>query len=202
MREFLRLAILSPLVQLRRILSEADLRASDTCMLHEFRVINTSDRVSSPVAFAAVEAALDVLHTHDARLLRSIRRVMPRIAIAAQSGSVYWSHVNVCALSDMTIQRQPPAWVASVVVHESVHARLWRRGVRTTAANRARVESSCINQQQQFLSRIPGTEAWIEHLENELADGTWYEPEARKRAIVDRLVALETPQWIVRLFAR
>lgn len=182
---------------LHKGLREIDLRLTKRRQIHGFAVHHASVRLPSERAFAAVSAALAVIHVHDPRRYRSLPRYMPRIVIAAQSDTVYWRNVRACALSDKQLIEQPPVWIASGIVHEAVHARLHQRGFRQNATRRPREEALCVREEIRFLQRIPSTEPIIAHLHSELARGSWYSEESRQLAVIDRMEALEAPRWII-----
>jgi hypothetical protein len=185
------------------ILTEIDLRLSEKRVIHGIAVYNTSDRTPADESFMAVTASLSVIDQYDQRRLTAIRRDLRRIVVAAQSRTVYWRFARACALSDTSLSTQPTLWTASVLVHEATHARFHRRGIEPTSMKtRARIERTCVREQVRFLMRIPGSEVYIQHLEREVAEGTWFNEGERKAATIDRLRSLDAPAWLIRWMER
>ena len=195
------LIVRATLSAVQRLLTEADLKRSPSEELCGIPVYHTSDRFSAEPCLRSVHAALLCLERHDPRRLKSARRFLRRIVIAAQSGNVYWRHSHACVISDLQLSRQPAAWIASAIVHESVHARLHSLGfVPGNLEQRKRQETLCANEEIRFLRNVPDSHAIIAHIRAELAAGEWFSDRSRRQQTVDRLTALEAPGWLVRRF--
>jgi hypothetical protein len=188
---------------LRKVLTALDLRSSASVTMHGITVFNTSDRCDADTVFSSVDVALNTLKKFDRRRLGVAQQHLRRIVVAAQSTNAYWRHAHACVLSDTKLPEQPPVWTASVIVHEAVHARLYRCGIEPRDPTmRARIEALCVKEQIRFLKRIPDSEAMIDHLRSELAAGDWFTSNGRRRATIDRLRALDAPSWLVRWMER
>jgi hypothetical protein len=98
--------------------------------------------------------------------------------------------------------------VAMTIVHETMHARLHRRGITVTDDNRARIERVCIRAERAFAERalaggVSDADAGIRDADRRLA---WPPQVYSRTAWLSRqiLAAIEVgiPRWILRLFAR
>jgi len=187
----------------QRAVTSADLKRSASTVLCGITVYHATDRFSPASMYSAVHTALLFLEAHDSRRLKAARRYLRCIVVAAQPHTVYWRHSRACALSDVQLSRQPPAWIASGIVHESVHARLHSLGFAPSDVDqRRRQESVCVAEEIRFLAKVPHSEAIIAHLRAELESGDWYGDSARRRQTVGRLIALNAPEWLIRWFER
>lgn len=184
-------------------MTEISLRFSERRVIHGISVYNTSDRIPAETSYFAVAASLALVEQYDRRRIAMLRRHLLRIIVATQSRNVYWRFARACVLSDKSLATQPAIWTASVIVHEVTHARFYSRGIEPTDGDvRARIEGRCVREQIGFLSRVPGSQTYVEHLRRQVAEGTWFSAQERRAATVDRLRALDAPSWLVRWMDR
>lgn len=172
---------------------------SERRIIRGIQVVNISDRDQTDALFEAVAAALTLIHRTAPWRLREVRNVIRRVLIVSQPGSSYWGFVHACALSRETLEHQPPEWVASIIVHEAVHARFHRRGIRYDAQHRSRIERACLRRQLAFLRKVAGTEDLVEHLVA-ASSKPWFSDAERRRQMVGKLHSLGAPKWLVRWF--
>lgn len=110
-------------------------------------------------AIARVFAALDVLHAHAPQQLALILRVVHGLTVtrlAAARGQ--WRRDVRAALLDRDFVLAPdttPKGLASVIVHELMHARLERAGFQPDDSNRARIERICCTASRNYIGRLP-----------------------------------------------
>lgn len=91
--------------------------------------------------------------------------------------------------------------IASTIVHEAQHARLFRLGIGYEEAIRYRVERLCFLAERLFGLRIPNGEQVINHANNQLNnnyDGR-FSNEAKSEANFKVLEELGCPMWIQKL---
>lgn len=191
--------MIRPILQaVRRLLLEIDLRLSSHWTIEGVSIHNTSNRVTDEVARMRAAAAFDVLKTHDSRRFGLVKRSISRIVIAQQPYDSYLRYAHACALSDQNLVQQDPAWTAGIIIHEAIHARLHSRGISpASVADRRRIEALCVKEQRRFLAKVPNTEQMIVHLNVELQT-EWFSDEGRHQAQIDKLKALDAPEWIIR----
>lgn len=94
--------------------------------------------------------------------------VEPQFTTRAHFDSRVWS----CVFNARNFDDHYDVAIASMLVHEATHARLWRAGVRYEEPLRYRVERACYRQQLNFVRRLPaeaGRDAWVAYQSAELA---------------------------------
>lgn len=170
-------------------------------LINGVEVVNQTDQNRSEEYFEDVQAALAVLEQYAPWYLKTVQRNLERILIVYQPGSTYWAFVKSCALSRVTLESQPPPWVASIILHEAVHGRLHRRGIRYEGQLRSRIEHICLKHQLLLLARVPDSEHLVEHLLRH-ASGDWFSEDELRRANARKLNALGAPRWVTRWLSK
>jgi hypothetical protein len=120
-------------------------------------VSNVSDQ-SAAVILERVEDALRMIRTHDPRRYQRVRRDLDRIWVRVQiagNRGLYNSALRACELDLRYLIRSEvqPTDIASTIVHEATHARLYRLGYPESL--RVRIEAACRRQEQAFSERLP-----------------------------------------------
>lgn len=202
MRTRIREAVLTParlvLEAIRFVMVWVTVMASPRREVGGVTLVHFGARDDANDHFNKVEVAIDLIRKH-ARI--RLGRYLKRVIVVQSTGSEYWPFASACALSEMTLRTQTPEWVASVLVHETVHARLWRRGVKYEERYRPRIEKICTEAQIRFLRSLPGTQELVDHLFKHLADG-WYSDHELDRRRLEKLKSLGAPAWIIGSVAR
>lgn len=159
------------------------------------RVIFTDLRVPRDRCLSALEQALQLLAATDSRNHRRVLRYTRYVVVWAGHYFTVDRRGGVHAAAPFLLEGDP-AQVASLLVHEAVHLRIQRHGVRTTPSNIERVERRCTGEQADFLRRIPGDgEQWAADVEEALEDKWWNERSRREH--VERLMHdLRMPRWL------
>lgn len=117
------------------------------------------NEVEDARALARVSAALDILQVHAPQQLARIPSVLHSLTVtrlAAARGQ--WRRDLRAALLDRDFVLAPdttPTGLASVIVHELMHARLEQAGFRSTDTNRARIERICCTAERNYIHRLP-----------------------------------------------
>jgi hypothetical protein len=107
-------------------------------------------------AGATVEA-LRLIKDHDpiryARLLRDVERIWLRVI---PTGAANFEPVTrTCNLDPRFLKSESVEMIASAIVHEATHARLFRCGIGYEEDVRDRVEAVCLRRQLAFAARLP-----------------------------------------------
>jgi hypothetical protein len=147
---------------------------------------------------------------HYSRVVRNLDRIWVNLTPGARGH--YLRRLNACVLDErFVVEEQPtPELIASVIVHETTHARLERRGIGYDEARRHRIEAICIRRQLHFVSGLEGCEAERESLKRSL-DYYGDNPEffsdgnMRQRFLDDSVEALRwlgVPNWLVVLISK
>lgn len=104
-------------------------------------------------------------------------------------------------------EANPPALIASWIVHEATHARLWRCGIGYQEEElRARVEAVCFRREQAFAAKLPNGEQVREQADQRLTayadQGYWTDEAFRARYLEGAGKAFQylgAPNWLIRV---
>jgi hypothetical protein len=188
-------------------------RLWDRIMLRLFRGeqfdglwIGTTDDKREPI-LNRVREALRLIEAHDLPRYRRMMRDLKRILICPlPTRGSFNARIEACQLDYKFVLAEgtTPELLASVMVHEATHARLWNCGIGYDETMRPRVEAICVRRQLAFAKKLPhGQQAqrWAEEtltyctlsnlsnarLSNRNHD--WFIEETRR---------LGAPKWVVR----
>jgi hypothetical protein len=102
-------------------------------------------------------------------------------------------------LNEMTTSEE----IASTIVHEATHARLWRCGFRYSEETRLRVEAVCMRRERAFANRLPNGEEIRVGADRRLTayagQDYWTDEAFRRRYEEGAFEALEylgVPKWL------
>lgn len=137
------------------------------------RLTNPGTWGSDEHVFGKIHGALDLIATHQPRRLRRMRGDFERIEIRLHPPcrAAFLMPARTCLLDVYFVATFPPEQIASSVVHEGIHARIRRAGVRTAELDRAREERLCRGAELDFGLAIPGGAAVVERARASLALG-------------------------------
>lgn len=165
-----------------------------------FQVVNVQLAGPEPWVFARVGDVLDLVARTDplrfARMQRDVRRIAIVWVNGAAAGS-YWPDWRACVLAGWHLRDDKVAAVAMTLVHEAVHARLWRRGLRYTRALRPRIERLCVEAEVAFAERLAGSEALVAQAWSDL-NATWWSDDEMSARRDAQLRSLGWPEWMLR----
>lgn len=126
--------------------------------------------------FDHVRRALTLLEDVQPRLLARMRRDVRRAFIGLGPYCAYWSTFRTILLGSRSVRTSDATYLASVFVHEAVHARFYRRGIRMWPDLEARIERRCLLEQIAFVECIEGGESLAADLRQWL-DRPWWTAE-------------------------
>jgi hypothetical protein len=110
--------------------------------------------------FRRVAEALGLIKTYDRlhynRLIRDLKRIWV-VPLPGYAGT-FSRAIGCCKLDPRIVLAEPPEVIASVIVHEATHARLFQCGIGYEEANRARVEAVCTRRELAFAGKLPNGE--------------------------------------------
>jgi hypothetical protein len=156
---------------------------------------------------ARVVEALDIIKLYDSRRYKTIMRDLKRIWVLPLPGPLATFHVETwsCRIDQRFVVSSPIRMIASVIVHEAAHARLFRRGIDYNQARRAQVEAVCTRQQAAFAAKIPLNEDLQSHIRAHLAldASTWTNENLETKHVqgsISLLRHMGMPEWAVRWF--
>lgn len=155
-----------------------------------------------------VEEALRVIKVYDRlrynRLIRDLERVWVTV-LPGPIGSFDYS-LSACRLDRRFVlaETSSPALIASVIVHEATHARLWRCGIGYEEELRPRVEAVCRRRELAFAANVPDSEPLREQAARALTvfpHDYWTNAAFRDRndqGAIEALRYLGTPDFLIR----
>jgi hypothetical protein len=114
-------------------------------------------------ALQRVEDALQLMKQqsplHYSRVVRSLDRIWVNLTPGARGH--YSRRLNACVLDERFVLAEETTLeqIASVIVHETTHAVLERRGIAYDEPRRHRIEAICLRRQLHFVSGLSGGEA-------------------------------------------
>jgi len=139
-----------------------------------FELVDLSTSGSSiGVLSDRIAAALMVISQNDNRLANRIRQDLKRFLISDAEGAEFIPAIRACMLSNHYVNRASADELAVVIVHESIHARLWTRGIRYSDDLRERIERLCVRHEIEFARRLPSADHLIADAEMRL-DRFWW----------------------------
>jgi hypothetical protein len=150
----------------------------------------------SELTIACLREALNVLRLTDSRRYRRLKQDLGRIAIVRAGGPDFAPEVNACLLRSRYVRDAGPGAIATSLIHEATHARLWRLGVGYAPRLRARVEKICVEEQIAFAKRL-GDPFVLAQLEAKMQRPWWTPSQLHERRIT-ALKQLGLPEWILR----
>jgi hypothetical protein len=169
---------------------------------HTRRVDGVRVLASALANVERVETALNLIREHDPVRHGRLIRDLEQIWVWAIPGSVgRFRHLGwTCDLDKQFVETTTPDLIASVIVHEATHARLFRMGFGYEEAIRERVEQICLRRELAFAAKVPngidnhGAEA-ILHSLPDLSD----EGFVQRRSEDYRALFLRNgvPRWLV-----
>lgn len=116
-----------------------------------------------------LKSALALISRVDPRRYRRLKRDLRRIVLLKGGPPQYASEVHACVLPSKYVREGAPSAVATTMVHEATHARLWLAGIGYGLRIRSRVEVACVRQQLAFANLL-GDDHIIAHLNHRLKD--------------------------------
>jgi hypothetical protein len=154
-----------------------------------------------------IHDAISLIERYDPRTFEQLRQVFRAILVFGTPDihGRYWPNLETCQLNDSYISHPAtsPVDIAAVIVHETMHARLHRRGIHITYENRARVERVCIRAERAFALRVPDADAVVRQADRRLAyPSAIYTREAELERRVHAGRQLGIPTWALRLLSR
>jgi|SRR5579864_3073750 len=162
----------------------------------------------TPADWARLEAALALIKTHDRRRYDRLLHDLDRILVTLLPGprGSHNPRISACELDERFIldPATSPETIATLIVHEVTHARLWHRGIGYEEAIRARVETICRMEELAFSARLPNgapvhesTKRWLEEPPPSEFWVTTAMEERRLKGGVEGLQYLNAPRWLI-----
>lgn len=162
-------AVLQPvrLLALRLMLAQ-----SPQTVARGMTIVDITASEDSALLLKRIADALHVFAALDARRWRRATQDLSRIVLThARAAAKYVPSASACFVDVAYTRCQTPEVIASAIVHEATHARLWKAGIRYESWRRARIERRCIREELAFLACTRDTQGLIEVLQARLRRG-------------------------------
>jgi len=174
-------------------------------------VENTRPDISTDDVLARIDGALALVERHQPSTFRRLRRDFARIVSRRfPCRGAYFPDERTC-LVELTFAVNPAfslPEIAATILHEAMHARIDRMGVRSERVSRAREERFCRRAEIEFGQAVPGGEPVVAR-----AMATLAAADAAVAPVIDwtlaservgraDLEALAVPSWVKRAAAR
>jgi len=157
-----------------------------------------------------IEAALSLIKRYDRvrcdRLIRDLRRVW---VLVLPTGLACFDHrIGACEIDTryFLAATTTPELIASTIVHEATHARLWRLGFGYDEGLRPRIEAICMRRQLAFAAKLPDGAPARDQAERTLTlcanRDYWRNAAFRERHVEgsdEALRYLGMPEWFIRI---
>ena len=157
-----------------------------------------------------LRAALGLIKAYDPvryrRLTRDLKRVWALAVYHLPTGG-FDHRLTACKLNARFVlaETTTPELIASSIVHESTHARLWGCGIGYEEEIRPRVEAICVRRELAFSTKLPDGQQVREWAEYSLASYCNHETLSKSTLAkryddwgVEELRRLGVPDWLVR----
>lgn len=151
-------------------------------------------------------SALEHVRQHDLRRFRRLIINVRRAAVFEHlfAPAAYFPDLGLIGIQADVLQQHPTSAIASFLVHEQVHARLWGAGIRDDAAF-GRIERRCYLEQLEYARRFDDSRYIVEWLEGVVTSEAWgaSKQEEQLRVRDRKLSFLQTgrfPRWAARWF--
>lgn len=170
-------------------------------------VVNTRPDVATAEVLSRLDGALALIERYQPTTFRRMRRDFARIVSRRYPcRGAYFPDERTC-LVELTFTVNPDftlPQVAATILHEAMHARLDRMGVRSECVSRAREERFCRRAEIEFGQAVPGGEPVVERAlatlagaDAEVAPAIDWALASERVARAD-LEALRVPAWVKR----
>lgn len=170
--------------------------------------VGVDDPKREPV-LERLRAALVLIKTHDLLRYRRLTRDLKRVWATPLHGprACFYYRLDACSLNPQYVLAEwmTPELLASTIVHEATHARLWGMGFRYEEEVRPRVEAICVRRELVFSAKLPHGEQvrdWAEKTLISLRTPTFLSNAAfaksRDDYAVEELRRMGVPSWGIR----
>jgi hypothetical protein len=162
------------------------------------RVFFIDPDVSRPEVCERLGAALAHLHEFDRRRYGQVHRYVGHVLVWPGHYNAYDMFGGVLFAAELA-QDATNAEMIGTLVHEAVHLRMKRFGVRTTSDRDARIERRCVAEQVDCLLRCELIDAPTAVRIFEVLSTEWWSKEARRSDLAELMRRAGLPAWSARL---
>jgi hypothetical protein len=160
------------------------------------------------IVFDKVERALHLIEFYDVRRFVQIQQNIKSIFIFGDptARGRWHQELQMCELDEVFVRDEETsvAQIASVIVHETTHARLMRFGFGYEEPKRVRIEHICFSAQRAFVRRLPNADELLTEIEETKSyyDEAYFSDAGQRDSNLEGLRTLGVPRWVVWLLAK
>ena len=162
--------------------------------------------------FDKLDGALGLIESHAPDKFRNLRKDVTSILVAGSGSAsgLYIPQLRVIEIYHKDVLDETAGWVATLLIHEAQHARLFRLGFGYQEAIRGRIERICHQAEKNFALRLPDGDELVSVADDRLREDLEFihSSEGRLRGLDDRmrmelqgLEDLGCPQWLMTVMA-
>lgn len=147
-----------------------------------------------------LEKAFDLIIASDLARWHRIVSDIRRVVLLDAGGPEYVREPRVCIVSAPYIERSSIVSLALAMVHEGMHARIGRAGVRKRLDRKERVEYACMRAEYRFAEALPDglRSQALEEVSRRMVGPKWWTPTAMSSRRDAELRDLDVPNWLIR----
>lgn len=188
------------LLPLRGLMLRAVSRLYRAGNVNELELVDLSTTgISTDMIRNRLTAAMATIQQYDPRRARRLNKDLRRFLVTDAEGGEFVPAIYACVLSSSFIARANPDELATLIVHEGAHARLWANGIRYSGSLRERIERRCVHEEIEFASRLPSAKELVEGAQARLSRTWWTEQNELERRL-RQLKQLGRPNWYLRVY--
>jgi hypothetical protein len=165
------------------VLFRGAIAVSTSICLSEFTVVNLCDAPDWDDLCARLTLALQLISSLDpagyGRLTRSFNTIL--VMPCGGAAGTYFRSASACGLSEDHLRDDVAGSVAMTLIHEGVHARIRRAGIRYCRHLRSRIESMCVKEEIRFAQRDSTLADQVIEANDDLRTEWWDDPSAAAR---------------------
>lgn len=173
-------------------------RGAAKTQIGSLSVVDLIANGSSEALFERLRAACALIERHDPQRFRRFQQDVSRI-VFLETGPEYWHRGRICVLHDIATLNDMQ--VATHLVHEGAHARLYASGIQYTRRLKTRIEHACVREELRFLARVPASEPFIERALQKF-DESWWTADAVRERHLESLANARAPALVVRAYKK
>lgn len=160
MRDLLSVARADAKERVASIALTALVRGRRRCVVEPFEVIDFSGNAQIGEVVGKLLEAANLIRDCDARRYISVLAELKRIVLLDWhiQAARYYALSRTLVLQRKSVEDTRISVLASMLVHEATHGRIYRRGVAYIPRLRSRIERLCLRNEVWFLRRVQGAE--------------------------------------------
>src|SRR5664280_2592003 len=168
-------------------------------------ILSFEDKAGRSLIRAKLEQALALIAEYSPLQYLRVRSDLARLFVfrIPHNLAEYHPQLHMCVFDCGYLQTTPPEELAMTIIHETMHAYLFRRGFVYDSTKRAQIERICVRAEIAFAKRLPEGAAFAHDAAERLkyGDEFWSDDASLQRSL-EGLRTLNSPSWYIRWVER